>query len=182
MSDTRAIQEPTSLTSATGASFEQELRDLLRQRTRLMLTVVLVVAVVAQAVNAFLVAVPSAIQTGLVPWKEELRLLHIVSLAVALLLTYSLKGKARQFQLLAFWVVAFNMILAMAVLASESPAEEPYLVCALTLFLYAAFIPSPARYPIILALVAVAGFDLSAVLTYAYVPEAQGYWADWGTT
>jgi serine/threonine-protein kinase len=42
------------------------------------------------------------------------------------------------------------------------------------------FIPSPARYPILLGVAALLAFILSSLLTYAFVPEAQEYWAELG--
>ena len=178
--DRPAVAATPSLTTATGGAFDQELRDLLLQRTRLMLWIVLAVASVAFLVNTLLVRLPPAIQGGLVPHEAKLRLIQIASFVVGLLLTYVLKKSARQLQLLAFWIIAVNIVAAMFLLASIQPDEEPYLVVALTLFVYAAFIPSPARFPIMLGATAVASFILSATLTYAFVPLVQVFWEQLG--
>ncbi len=180
MDDRHAIEIPPSLTSASRGSFEQELRDLLRQRTRLILAIVVVVVAVSAAVDRFLVGPPAALEGGLAPWQHGIRLVHLATFLIALGLTYVFHGTARRFQLLAFWVIAVNLVLAVALLASIAPSEEPYLAVSLTLFGYAVFIPSPARYPILLGVAALLAFVLSSLLTYAFVPEAQEYWAELG--
>jgi serine/threonine-protein kinase len=175
-----AVEHATPLTSSTGASFEKELSELLRVRTRLIFAVVFIIAGVAAIVNRLIVSVQPAFDGGLVPYYDWLRAGHLASFAIAFGLTFVLKGPARHLQLLAFWTVAINLVLAIAVNASFQPAEEPYLVAALCLFLYAVFIPSPARYTVMLGTLAVVSFLFSAVLTYVFVPEAQAYWADVG--
>jgi serine/threonine-protein kinase len=164
------------LTSATGGSFEKELREVLRQRTRLMAVIVFAVAGFAAAVNKFLVSVPPDLQGGLVPWEQTIRLGILVIFGIAFGLTYVLEGSARKFQLLAFWVVAVVLVLSVALLASVHPAEEPYLAVALTLFVYAVFIPSPARYPLWLGVLALVSFVMSAVMTHTFVVDAPEFW------
>jgi serine/threonine-protein kinase len=180
MPQIHAIEKASPLTSATGGSFEQELRELLRQRTRLMLVVVFLVAAFAALVYGFLVKVPPAISGGLAPWEHVVRVTILAVFAVAFGLTYAPKGTARRFQLLAFWVVAIVLVLVVPLSAAITPEEEPYLVVSLTLFLYAVFIPSPARYPVMLGVLALVTFALSAIVMYAFVPEAQAYWAGRG--
>ncbi|UCC72762.1 MAG: hypothetical protein JSV86_20810 [Gemmatimonadota bacterium] len=53
--------------SATGETFERELTEFLRARTRLMLWVVLVVTGIAIVVYGFLFRRPPALQGGLSP-------------------------------------------------------------------------------------------------------------------
>jgi hypothetical protein len=173
---------PSSHPSATGDTFERELTEFLRVRTRLMLWVVLVVTGIMMVVYDFLFKRPPVLEGGLSPWMFQLRLAHIASFIVALALTYVLRGTARQFQLLAFWVVAVNGVLAMFITASVRPNEEPFLLATLILFLYAAFIPSPARYTLMLGVLTLVAFITSVLGTYALVPEAQSFWAQLGGT
>jgi len=180
MPQTHAIEKASPLTSATGGSFEQELRELLRQRTRLMLIVVFLVAAFAALVYRFLVNIPPAIPGGLAPWEHLMRITIMAVFAIAFGLTFAPKCTAPRLQLLAFGVVVVVLVLLVPLSASVTPDDEPYLVISLALFLYAVFIPSPARYPIMLGVLALVTFLLSAVLTYALVPEAQAYWAERG--
>jgi hypothetical protein len=181
MRDKLAIKQATPLTGATGGSFERDLRELLRGRTRLIFAVVFVVAAAFALVNKFVVGFAPALEGGLVPLGDWLRLGQLLSFAIAFGLTFVLTGSARHFQLLAFWVVAVNLVMAVAFMASYAPNDEPYLVTALCLFLFAVFIPAPARYTVLLGATAVATFLLSAVFTYVLVPEAQGYWSQIGS-
>jgi len=164
------------LTGATGGSFEKELREVLRHRTRLMAVIVFGVAGFIALVDRFLVSVPTDLQGGLVPWEQIIRLGTLAIFGVAFGLTYILDGSARKFQLLAFWVVAVVLVVSVALMASLHPAEEPYLAVALTLFIYAVFIPSPARYPLWLGILALVSFVMSAVMTYTFVEEAPLFW------
>ena len=180
MADRLEIRNPQTLTTETGGSFEQELRELIRQRTRLMLMIAIGIVLAVIVVHLLFTEPTPALQGGLTPLRDEMRLLQLGSFAVATLLTYVLKGSARQFQLLAFWVLALNLVFAVFVSASVAPDEEPYLVSSICLFIFAVFIPSPARYPIWLGALAVASFAISAVGTYVFVPEAESFWAALG--
>jgi serine/threonine-protein kinase len=180
MNDRLGIRNPASLPTDSGGSFEQELRELLRKRTRLMLAIATGVVLALLAVELFIAEPGMALQGGLAPLRTELRLAHLLSFAVGILLTYWLKGSARQFQFLAFLVIALNLVFAIFVNASLTPAEEPYFAAAIGLFIFATFIPAPARYPIWLGVLAVASFVISAVGTYVFVPEVEAYWATLG--
>lgn len=168
------------LTGATGGSFEKELRELLRHRTRLMAVIVFVVAGFVAVVDRFVVSVSPDLRSGLVPWEQAIRLGTLAIFGIAFGLTYILEGSARKFQLLAFWVVAIVLVVSVALMASLHPAEEPYLAVALTLFVYAVFIPSPARYPLWLGILALVSFVMSAVMTYTFVEEAPLFWDKMG--
>jgi serine/threonine-protein kinase len=181
MDELRVHQISDSYTTATGDSFELELRELLRQRTRLMLGVVLVVVAIAVVVDKFLVEQPPGLAGGFSPWREEIRFVFLGAFGMALALTYLLKCTARQFQMLAFGVVAIAMVLAIFLNASVVPDEEPILAVALCLFVYAAFIPSPRRFPIILGVLALISFVMAAVMTFAFVEGAEAYWAERGS-
>ena len=176
MNDRPKTDAAPPLTSETGGSFEQELREVLRQRTRLMSMIVFVVAGFVALVYRFLVSVPADLQGGLVPWESAVRFATLAIFGIAFGLTYILEGSAKKFQLLAFWVVAVVLVMSVALLASVHPDEEPYLAVALTLFVYAVFIPSPARYPFWLGILALASFVMSAVMTYTFVEEAPVFW------
>lgn len=180
MDEQLTVRTPSAVQTATGGSFEEELTALLRHRTRLMLGVVFAVALAGTLLWALIGEREPDMPGGLSPWQAYLRFGYLITFALAFALTYVIKDTARHYQLLAFWVVAINMLIGMAVLASVFPDEEPALLAAVCLFVYAVFIPSPARYPAILGVLAVAGFLLSATLTYALVPEAGPYWAELG--
>jgi serine/threonine-protein kinase len=175
-----ALETPGTGPSRTGDTFDQELTQFLRARTRTMLWVALVVYAIALSVFWFLLERRPVLQGGVAPWAPQLRLAHFASLIIALGLTHALKGSARQFQLLAFWVVAFNMVLAIGILAATDPAQEPYLAAMLTLFLYAAFIPAPARYTDALAVLAIVTFVVASVVVYVLLPEATAFWTELG--
>ena len=180
MDERQKTDTATQLTGATGGSFEKELREVLRHRTRLMAVIVFVVAGFVAVVDRFLVSVPPDLRGGLVPWEQAIRLGTLAIFGIAFGLTYILEGSARKFQLLAFWVVAIVLVVSVALMASLHPAEEPYLAVALTLFVYAVFIPSPARYPFWLGILALASFVMSAVMTYTFVEEAPLFWDKMG--
>lgn len=177
-----AMEMPSSHPSATSDSFELELAELLRGRTRLMLWVVLAAAAIAITAWGFILKEQPALQGGLLSWSLPLKFGHLASLAVGLALTYLVGFKARGFQLLAFWVVAFNMVLAIVLSAAARPNDIPFLASTVTLLLYAAFIPSPARYSVMLGILAVVTFVLAAVMTFAFHPGGREYWAARGGT
>lgn len=83
-----AIEMPSSHPSATSDSFEQELAELLRGRTRLMLWLVLVVAGIAILAYGFILKEQPVLQGGLMRWLLPLKFVHLASLAIALALTY----------------------------------------------------------------------------------------------
>jgi hypothetical protein len=180
MNDNPAVVGPPSA-SLSGTTFEKELRELLLHRTRLILVIVLAIAASSFAIDALFPVAPT-LPRGLAQHQTTSRLVQISILLAGLGLTYVLKGSARQLQLLAFWLIAVSMVVAMFMMASINTAEEPYLVAALALFVYAVFIPSPARYPIMLGALAITAFVLSATLTYAFTPGAHDFWARYGAT
>jgi serine/threonine-protein kinase len=180
MDDRLGIRNPASFPTDTGGSFDHELRELLRKRTRLMLMIAVGVVVALLAVELSIAEPGMSLHGGLAPLRTELRLVHLLTFGVAALLTYVLKGPARQFQLLAFWVIALNLVFAIFVNASLTPAEEPYFAAAISLFIFATFIPAPARYPIWLGVLAVASFAISTMATYVLVPEVEAFWAGLG--
>jgi hypothetical protein len=181
MREKLAVEQARPQTTGTDGSFERELRELLRGRSRLIFAVVFVVAAVFALVNRFVVGFAPSLDGGLVPLGDWLRVAQSLSFAIAFALTFVLSGSARHFQLLAFWVVAVNLVMAVAYMASYAPSDQPYLATALCLFLFAVFIPAPARYTVLLGAMAVATFLLSAVFTYVFVPEAQDYWRQVGS-
>ena len=178
MREKLAIGSPLVSATSASASFERELSDLISKRTRLMLMIATGVVFVLVVVDFLIAEPPTGLHGGLTPLKTEVRLVHF---AAATLLTYVLgRLSARQFQLLAFWVLAFNLVLAILLNASLSPLEEPYFAVSIGLFIFAVFIPAPPRYPFRLGLLTVVSFVIATVGTYVYVPEAESYWATFG--
>ena len=146
MHDRLPIHHPLASATDPSGSFAWELRDLVRKRTRLMLMIATGVVLTLVAVD-FLIAEPrGGLQGGLAPLRMELRLVHLVTFAAATLLTHVLEGgTTRQFQLLAFWVLAFNLVVAIFLNASVTPAEEPYFASAIGLFIFAVRLFKPEQ-------------------------------------
>jgi serine/threonine-protein kinase len=173
-----AVATPESV--LTSSSFDKELRDLLLYRTRLALVIVLLLVAGNFLFDRFLQIPATLPDAGLTVHEPKIRLAQIAIFLVGLGLTWLLQGSARQLQQLAFWIIASALVISTFMLASTATAEEPYLAAALALFIYAVFIPSPAHYPVMLGVLAVAAFVVSATVTYILVPDARTFWSDVG--
>ncbi len=171
------IGKHVTSSSTTGSSFEQELHQLLLQRARQICLIALVLGGLAIGVRVVIVGETPGLDAGLASWLHRKRAILFLSFALALAATYFFNKSARQIRYLAFTVVAFNLVLGMFVSSSAFPDEAPYLLVAFSLFIYAAFIPSPLRYTVGLGLLAFASFLLASVVTYVYVPGALELWA-----
>jgi serine/threonine-protein kinase len=171
------IGKHVTSSSTTGASFEQELHQLLLQRTRQICLIALVLGGLAIVVRVVIVGETPALEGGLVQWLQLSRAILFLSFALALAATYVFKKSARQLQNLAFTVVALNLVFGTFVASSAFPDEAPYLLVAFSLFIYAAFIPSPLRYTVGLGVLAFVSFLFASVVTYVFVPGALELWA-----
>lgn len=174
------VARAVSVTSGTGGSFEEELRGLLRNRARLLFGLALLGAALVMVVVKFVLGLRPVLEDGLLPPSMLVWAGHLTLFGMALIAVHLFNFTARGLQRLCFLTLALNLVVATFHIASNAPDMHPFIVTALTLFGYAAIIPSRAYYTAGLAVLAIAAFVLAPTLNYAFVPQAQAFWAERG--
>ena len=177
------IGRPLSGPLSTTSSFQEEQRDLLWRRSRLVFSIAL-------AITSFMVAldflIPSATNgstevTGLARWEW---LFDgggaAISFALGLIALFLAKGSVRQLQVVALCVIAFNVAFMLFSQVALWPDELNFLALSILLFLPAAFIPWRTGFQIALGLTAVITFLVTHSVFYAFVPAAQEFWVESG--
>ena len=164
--------------SSTGGAFEMDLRTLLSQRTRLVLGVGLVIALIANVLYYLVLGTPATVAS---PWGDALSVVWLIGPAIflaALLVCYLWQDlTASQLQKLNLAAFSLELFVVLQINALFNPADPLFIAVAVLLFLPAALIPWPLRYQVTLGVVAVGSFLLSKTLGVALIPGMQEYWA-----
>jgi len=163
-------------TTQLGSAFEREHRNLLWQRTRLVLGIGLALNVLLYAIT---LSIPlNSPVTGLaVPgWKSWAYLLYPGSFAIALAWIHVGRPGVTALQVAVFLVAALNLLAGLTEVSLTQPDVIPGFGVALVLFIPAAFIPWREKYQAALAVLAVVGSILTLAVSYLLVPEVQAFW------
>jgi len=164
-------------TTQLGSAFEREHRNLLWRRTRLVLSIGLVLNLMLYAVTLF-VPLNSPVTGLAVPgWKNWADLLYPGSFALALAWIHLGKPGVAALQVAVFLVAALNLLAGLTEVSLTQPDVIPGFGVALVLFIPAAFIPWREKYQAALAVLAVAGSILTLTASYLLVPEVQAFWS-----
>ena len=164
-------------TTQLGSAFEREHRNLLWRRTRLVLSIGLVLNLLLYAVTLF-VPLNSPVTGLAVPgWKNWADLLYPGSFAVALAWIHLRKPGVAALQVAVFLVAALNLLAGLTEVSLTQPDVIPGFGVALVLFIPAAFIPWREKYQAALSALAVAGSILTLAVSYLLVPEVQAFWS-----
>ncbi len=163
-------------TTQLGSAFEREHRDLLWQRTRLVLAIGLSLTVLMWALGFFVPLAEPVTGDGVSEWAGWMDLLHLGSFAIGLAYLYLTRPGVKGMQVAVFLVFAANVI-AMQISYSE-PDTIPGFGISLALFVPAAFIPWRLSYQVALSAVAFGAAVAAPVISYlAGGPEIQEFWA-----
>ena len=163
-------------TTQLGSAFEREHRQLLWQRTRLVLTIGLSLTLLMWALGFFVPLAEPVTGDGASEWAGWMDLLHLGSFAIGLAYLYLARPGVKGMQVAVFLVFAANVI-AMQISYSE-PDTIPGFGISLALFVPAAFIPWRLSYQVTLSAVAFGAAVAAPVISYlSGGPEIQEFWA-----
>jgi serine/threonine-protein kinase len=171
------IQVPSSgVYTTTGGSFDREMEGILWRRTRLVFLIGIGASMFVFILNVLYGLEPIALGG----WGRALHLAHPLSFILGLAAVQLGSRSLARIQGIAFWVVAFNLLLVISAVAILYPFREPFLPVALLLFVMAAFLPC-RNAQIWLAGFAVVVAVVSYTLLSAIVPEVAAYWERLGS-
>jgi serine/threonine-protein kinase len=162
--------------TTTGGSFDREMEGILWRRTRLVFLIGIGASVFVFILNGLYGLEPIAFAG----WNRTLHLAHPLSFILGLAAVHVGERSLSRIQGIAFWVVAFNLLLVISVVAIFYPFRESFLPVALLLFVMAAFLPC-RNAQIWLAGLAVLVAIVSYTLLSAIIPEVAAYWEGLGS-
>jgi hypothetical protein len=163
-------------TTQLGSAFEREHRNLLWQRTRLVLAIGLANALIWVMLTLFVPLGGPVTEYGSWAWKNWLDLLYPVSFAVGLAYIYAARPGVAGLQTTAFLVIAANVIASLVQISFSEPDMISGFGIGLALFVPAAFIPWRLRYQVALAVVTLVAAVTVPVISYVSVPAIQEFW------
>jgi len=165
-------------TTQLGSAFEREHRQLLWQRTRLVLTIGLSLTVLMWALGFFVPLAEPVTGDGVSEWAGWLDLLHLGSFAVGLAYLYLARPGVKGMQVAVFLVIAANVIASLMQISYSEPDTIPGFAISLALFVPAAFIPWRLSYQVALSAVAFGAAVAAPVISYlSGGPAIQEFWA-----
>jgi len=163
-------------TTQLGSAFEREHRELLWQRTRLVLAIGLANALIWVMLTLFVPLAEPVTEYGVWAWKNWLDLLYPVSFTVGLGYIYAARPGVTGLQTTAFLVIAANVIASLVHISFSEPDMISGFGIGLALFVPAAFIPWRLRYQVALAVVTLVAALTVPVISYVSVPAIQEFW------
>lgn len=168
----KQIQLPsTAGYTTTGSSFDRELEGILWRRTRLVFLIGIGASVFVFIINTLYGLEPVAFAG----WNRWLHLTHPLSFILGLAAVHLGERSLKKIQGIAFWVVAFNLLLVIAEVAVFYPFRDSFMPVALLLFVMAAFLPCRNAQTWLAGLAVLVAIASYTVLT-ALVPEVAAYW------
>ena len=167
--------------STTGSSFEGELRDLLWQRCLQVTGIGLAISLVSALVGLFLIEPTPAEFPDLEATIGWLRMGHVVTFAVALVVLLAIQRWLCHLKLMifAFFLFAINILIAVFTHALCKPMSHAYFEIALLLFLPASLIPWKAGFQIGLGVVALLSVAFTEIF-YSNVLAYREFWQQRG--
>jgi serine/threonine protein kinase len=163
-------------TTQLGSAFEREHRQLLWQRTRLVLGIGLVINVLMWVLTLF-VPMAEPVTEYVWAWKNWLDVLYPASFVVGLAYLYAARPGVKGLQVTALLVIAANVVASLVQIAFSEPDMIPGFGIGLALFVPAAFIPWRLNYQVALSAVTFVAAVAAPALSYLSVPEIQEFWA-----
>ena len=162
--------------TTAGSSFDHELEGILWKRTRLVFLIGIGASAFVFILNGLLGLEPVAF-AGL---NRTLHLAHPLSFILGLAAVHLGERSLNKIQGVAFWVVAFNLLVVIPAVAIFYPSRESFLPVAILLFVMAAFLPC-RKAQVWLAGLAVVVAIISYTVLSAIVPEVAAYWEGLGS-
>jgi serine/threonine-protein kinase len=159
--------------TTTGGSFDQELEGILWKRTRLVFLIGFGASLFVYIMYRLNGIQP--LDSGLTGWVTPLHLAHPLSFVLGLGAVYWGGRSLAKIQGIAFWVVAFNLLLVVPQIAVLYPSRDPFLPVALLLFVMAAFLPCRNTQVWLAGLAVVVGV-ISSTIVSGLIPELATYW------
>lgn len=169
--------------SLSTSSFEEEQRDLLWRRTRLVFRIGLAITSFFAALQFLFRGISNdeILLPGLAPWGWFLDSGALaISFALGLAGIHLARGSARGLQRVAVGVMSFIIAFMLFTQVAFWPDQINYFGLSILLFLSAAFIPWRTKFQISLGASAALSYPLAQALTYVLVPGARAFWAERG--
>ncbi len=160
---------------STGDSFDEELREFVFRRCRLLVWIGL--GIILFGSIDVLIDEPFIPTTG--PWRIPHRIIHLASAFVGLALLYLRRNSLSWLWGIALVFFAGNLALGVLRQAVIEPASEPFLAVSLIVFSHAALIPN-RRTQIWLVVTTLFAVFLSYFLPYGFVSETREFWSGIG--
>lgn len=152
----------------------------MRNRCRLVFGLGFVISLILIVLSRTLISRPPLSANLLERWESVLDIVHVASFALALASVYLGTPGIRRLQLTAFAALAANAVLVVFSMGVITPDYPPAFAVSLLLFIPAAVIPWKVSYQAVLGLVAAIAPVLAQTGSYAFLPEAEQYWASRG--
>jgi serine/threonine-protein kinase len=177
MRSLNSIERPLFRFASTVTSFEEEQRELLDGRLKL---VFLLGFAISLAVHFFYASVVELTPQVSTPLNQRIGLiydLYLISMGVATALVFVRRWSLRYLLAIDYTTMSFVVLLSLFIAVVFDGNEVPAFAISLILFIHAAFIPVPIASQFGLAATATLGLPAIAAICYALIPGVQEYWA-----
>ncbi|UCF20535.1 MAG: serine/threonine protein kinase [Gemmatimonadota bacterium] len=163
-----AVEPPTP--------FEEEQRELMQRRLRLICFLGVVIAGVVHLFYVSVIGRPATVITPFTPYVAVVYDLHVASFGVAALLVYARNWSLRVLVSIDLTLFTFNILLTHFFAVVFDLYKVPVFAVSMLLFLHASFVPVRVSAQAALAAVGALGFAVAASLGYALIPGIQEFW------
>jgi serine/threonine-protein kinase len=172
--------EKPFLSSSTATSFQEEQRDLLDGRCKLVYLLGFLISLTVHFFYSTAVELTPAAQTSFSPWIESIYDLYAVLTGMTAALLFARRWNMRQLLAIDYGAITLSILLSHFIAVVFDVVEIPTFAIALLLFIHAAFLPVPVGSQLGLAATAVFGYSILAGLAHALIPGIEGYWQEVG--
>ena len=163
---------------STAGSFEQDLRELLYKRLRLVFGLAFLLSLITNLFYAFGIEVAPMVETLFTPWVHQIYGVFSVVFGLAAIVMLYPGWNWRQLRVIDYVVISLALLVLLFLAAVFHPHLVPLFAAALLLFIHASFVPVPVTYQIGLAVTVVLGYPLASLLAYVAFPSIGECWAD----
>lgn len=174
--------KPRLAFSTSLTSFEEEQRELLLGRCRLVFILGFVISVAVHFFYTSIIELHPKVDTAFVPWVGAVYDLYAVSTGLAAAAVFARRWRLRELFGIDYALITFNLLLSHFIAVVFDVNEVPAFGISLLLFVHAAFIPVPVASQVGLAMTAALGYPTIAALSYALIPEIHDFWLTNGGT
>lgn len=177
------IQKPFEFTTATGGSFERDLRVLLWERSRLFLIIGVTISAITAFVNLLFGCAHPALESKFMALKPYLAVVHAGAFLLGFVGLYAMKKWvcSTKLQLMVFSISVLNLFLSIFAHGVFFPEQFPAFTISLLLFIPAAFIPWPNRFQVSLGIAALLLYVATQLYVNHVLPEGAAFWAGRGS-
>lgn len=168
--------KPITISADRPRSFEDELRQLMQRRCRLIYGAGFLIAIATHVFYVEISGLDPELATPFAPWINAIYDLYAVSVGVATILVVLRQWSLRSLLIIDFSLLTFTLVLSHFIAVIFDLNAIPTFAVAIILFMHAAAIPVTVGWQAGLAAIGALGFPIMALLAYAAVPGIQQHW------